>query len=55
MKQIKKLGFTVIMKEGTPSKEVSKLIEKVFKNKFVKHIEGKIELNIKQDKKEIKK
>ena len=37
-------GFTVIMKEKIPKGEASKLMEQILKNKFVKQLEGKIEL-----------
>ena len=37
-------GFTVIMKDKTSSKEIFKLIEQIFKNKFVKSVEGTIPL-----------
>ncbi len=37
-------GFVVIMKNTTPPNEVGKLIEEVFKNKWVKQIEGKMKI-----------
>jgi hypothetical protein len=39
-----KSGFTVVMKDNTPSKEVSQLMEEVLKNKYVKSLEGTINL-----------
>ncbi len=39
------IGFVVIMKNTTPPNEVGKLIEEVFKNKWVKQIEGKMKIH----------
>jgi len=47
----KRSGFTVIMKDNTPSRVTSKLMEEVLKNKYVKNLEGTIQLVEKSGKK----
>lgn len=44
----RKYDFVVIMKEKTTEKEYTKLMEEIFKNKFVKSIEETIVLGDKK-------
>jgi len=45
----RRTGFTVIMKDNTPSSVTSKLMEEVLKNKSVKSLEGTLQLEEKNN------
>jgi hypothetical protein len=44
-------GFIVIMKDNTPSSVTSKLMEEVLKNKYVKSLEGTLQLEERKNEK----
>jgi len=48
-KDNKRMGFIVIMKRGTSSKETGKLMEEVLKSKYVQRLEGRIILKEKKN------